>query len=326
MPLTQLKELTGYEVSFVPRGANGKKRFLVTKEDGELSMDKLLQQILKEGLKDEESIDKIAKNLDLNEEEKTVLKAVMKMVGSEASPMTKEKLIEALSADVEKEESPEDKEKALKEEEAKAKLEKEEKEKKEKEEAAAAVNKENKGGSMPGKVPVMKEDGSWDLSGVDGSIRPSLEVICKSNEQLTKTISIQKSINETLADKLKSSEDARVLKEFEAKAEAMGHLGESATDLAKVLKSVYDADPENAAAVEAILQTASTKIEKSMLFEETGSNGAGGDGGSAWGKIEKHAEAITKADSKISNADAIDLVLKNHPELYAEYEQEKRRA
>ena len=325
MPLTQLKELTGYEVSFVPRGANKKQRFLVTKEDGELSMDKLLQQILKEGLKDEESIDKIAKSLDLNEEEKTVLKAVMKMVGSEASPMTKEKLIEALSADVKKEESPEDKEKALKEEEAKVKLEKEEEEEAKKKEEEEKINKEHRGGSMPTKVPVMKEDGSWDLSGVDETLRPSLEVICKSNEQLTKTISVQKSINETLADKLKSSEDTRILKEFEARAESMGHLGESATELAKVLKSVYDADPANAAAVEKILQTASTKIEKSMLFEEAGTSVNEG-GGSAWGKIEKHAEAITKADSKISTPDAIDLVLKNHPELYAEYEQEKRRA
>jgi len=331
MPLTQLSDLTGYEVSLVPQGANKKKRFLITKEDGELTMDELLQQILKEGMKDEEATSEIAKAMDMSEEQEKVFKAIMKIMESESCPLSKEQLKKALAGgvekmddededkkDIEKEGNPfADKNKDKKDEDKKD-IEKEEDEKDEEN-----INKE---GDTMSKVPVIKEDGSWDLSKVEKNLRPSLEVICKSNEQLTKTISIQKQINETLADKLKASEDARILKEFVEKAESYGHLGDSALDLAKILKTAHDADPENCIAIESVLKAANNKINESSLFEEAGSNG-GFDSiaGSAWGKIEKHADELVKHDSKINHADAIDLVLKRHPELYSEYESEKRR-
>lgn len=329
MPLTELTDYTGYEVSLVPLGANKKKRFLVTKEHGELAMDKLLEQILKEGLKDEGSVDKVVKNLGMNEEEGMVLKAIMKMVGGDKAPLSKEKLMKALDDMGEK--SPEQIKKMEEEEE-----EKKEKIKKAEEEEAAAikkakeeeeeVNKNLKGGTMPAKVPVLKEDGSWDLSGVDENLRPALEVVCKSNEMLTKTITSQELVNKSLAEKLKTEQDARVLKEFEVKAQSYGHLGDDATALAKVLKSAHDADPKNCEAIEMILKSANAKIEEGNLFKEAGATSTTMHGATAWTKIEKMAEGFETADPSLSKADAIDLVLKKHPELYDEYSQEKRRA
>jgi len=317
MALTQLKDLTGYEVSLVPKGANKKKRFLVVKENGDLDMDKLLEAILKEGLKDEEAVDKVAKSLGLEEDGTKVLKAILKMVGADESPLSKEKLMKALKemgCDTEKEDSEDGKSED------------------DKDGDQSSVNKEGdkptenkEGEGMPTKVPVRKEDGSWDLDGVDENIRPALEVVCKSNEQLAKSLEDQKSENKTLADKLAAEKDARILKEFEEKAKSYGHLGEDATKLAKVLKSVHDADPENGKAVEEILKAANSKIEEGSLFEEKGTTGGINAGADAWTKIEKTAEEVAKKES-ISKAEAIDLVLKRNPELYKEYEDEKRRA
>lgn len=322
MSLTQLTDLTGYEVSLVPKGANKKKRFLVTKEDdGELEMDELLEQILKEDLKDEGHIDKVAKDMGLSGDETKALKAVMKMVGAEASPLKKETLSKALKMmggykDDGKKDPPVKKE-----------------EKKPEAGKADPVKKEGgepsgKGGNMPNKVPVQKEDGSWDLSKVDESLRPVLEVVCKSNEELAKSLESQRTENKSLADKLKEERDARVLKEFEEKAKSYGHLGQDAKELAVVLKSVHDADPDNSSKVEAILKAANSKIEEGNLFKESGTtgNGSGIAGADAWAKIEKHAEKVCEDDPKIDKAEAIDLVLKKHPDLYREYQDEKRRA
>ena len=316
MALTQLTNLTGYEVSLVPMGANKKKRFLVVKENnGDLEMNKkLLERILKEGLKDEDAVAKVAKNLGMSEDETDVLKAVMKLCGEGGMPA--EKLMKAMTDmgyGVEEMEE-EEKEKNTEKEDAPS-------DKKDEE-----VNKENKGGVV--KVPVQKEDGSWDLSGVDDSLRPVMQVICKSNEQLAKALNDQKTANASLAEKLKTEKDARVLKEFEEKAISFGHLGQDAKNLAKVLKAAHEADPENGAAIEEILKSANAKIEQSNLFAEKGTTGSGFGkaGAGAWSKIEKMAQDISKSDPKVSNAEAIDLVLKKHPELYEEYSNEKRRA
>lgn len=318
MALTQLTNLTGYEVSLVPKGAN-KKRFLVVKENnGDSEMNKkLLERILKEGLKDEDAVAKVAKNLGMSEDETEVLKAVMKLVGEGGMPA--EKLMKAMKEmgyEVDKmEDEEEEKEKNTEKEDDPSKKKDEE------------VNKEQrKGGDV--KVPVQKEDGSWDLSGVDESLRPVMQVICKSNEQLAKALNDQKTANVSLAEKLKTEKDARVLKEFEEKAISFGHLGQDAKNLAKVLKAAHEADPENGAAIEEILKSANAKIEQSNLFAEKGTTGSGFGkaGAGAWSKIEKMAQEISKSDPKVSSAEAIELVLKKHPELYDEYTNEKRRA
>lgn len=315
MALTQLSQLTSYEVSFVPKGANLKKRFLVIKEDGEEDMDKLLEQILKGDMKNEEAVTKIAKSLGLDDKAETVLKAVMKMVGAEGSGLDSKTLSKALKAfdGPDKEEL----EKAKKEEEEKAAKAKKEEEEKEK---AAKAKKE---GDEDMKGPVQKEDGSWDLSGVDVALRPSLEAVFKSNEVLQKSLNTQTKTNETLADQLKTEKDARVMKEFVEKAEGYGHLGEDAVELAKVLKSVHDADPKNGEAVEKILKSANKKVEDGNLFSELGSTGVG-HGANAWDKIEKAAELVQKEKPTMTQSAAIDLVLKNNPSLYNEYEAEKR--
>ena len=95
-------------------------------------------------------------------------------------------------------------------------------------------------------VPVKKEDGSWDLSTVDEKLKPALEVVFKSNEQLEKT-------NKTLADELRVERDLRVTKEFNQKAIAMGYAGDEAATVAKSLKDTYSISKEAGESLEKVL-------------------------------------------------------------------------
>jgi len=327
MPLTLLSDYTGYEASLVPKGANLKKRFLVVKENGDTCMKSLLEKILKADLKDEDKVDEVAKNLDLGEEEVKVLKAVMRMVGSDDSPLNKANLMKALESlggkEVKKEgdeKTPEEIKKAEEDEAAAAAA--------KKKAETEAVDKEGKGGGDMPKIPVMKEDGSFDLSGVDEALRPSLEVVCKQVQASNTALAAQTAKNITLADELKAERDARVLKEYEAKANALGHEGEEGKKIARVLKSAYEVSKENGETTEAVLKSAHEKVEKASVFEELGTGGSNQTrhGQGAWEKIEKAADDIIKdSDKSITKTAAIDLVLKQHPELYKEYEAEKRK-
>lgn len=66
------------------------------------------------------------------------------------------------------------------------------------------------------------------------------------------------------------------------------------------------------------------QIKKSGLFAEIGSSQSGA-GASAWDRIEAEAKKVA-ADEKVSFNDAVGLVARRQPALYAEYQAEMRRA
>jgi len=58
-------------------------------------------------------------------------------------------------------------------------------------------------------------------------------------------------------------------------------------------------------------------------FEETGVSTTEVTSGSAWGRIEGKAEELVQKGEAQNRAKAIDQVLTDNPELYAEYLSEK---
>jgi hypothetical protein len=156
---------------------------------------------------------------------------------------------------------------------------------------------------------------SLDLSKVDPKVKTALEAVFKANE-----VAVAKAAK--LEGELKAERDARRDKEFVEKAAKL-NVGGKTEDIAKILKTLADSSPEQAAALEAILKGAGEQIKKGELFKEAGS-GAGGTlpGHDAWGKIEALAAGLVeKSAEKISKADAIDAVLKTAEgkRLYDEY-------
>lgn len=123
---------------------------------------------------------------------------------------------------------------------------------------------------------------------------------------------------QTAEEIAKAEKEARITKEYVAKAAQFTHLGINAEELGPVLKSLAEVNPEGYAKLEATLKAANTAIEKSALFQEVGKSGSGTTGG-AWEKIEKKAEEIRKSDPSLTQEQAVAKVMREEPALYAEY-------
>jgi hypothetical protein len=97
-------------------------------------------------------------------------------------------------------------------------------------------------------------------------------------------------------------------------------ISETPSELAGTLRKLYDANPEEAAKVEKMLQTANTQIAKGNLFTELG---AGGAEITISKSVEGRAEQLMKADPALSREQAIARVYADDPNLY---EQELKEA
>ena len=305
--LTQLEKVNAYEVSLVPFGVNEKKKFLITK-NGETTVSNLLTQILKSEFKDTDKLIEIAKSKGLDEKATNGLVAILKIASAKDMGLDKEKVSEVLKSLNGEKSTDEIKEELTVEIKKQLNI-------KDGEPDGTSNDKNDHGGDDLSGVPVLK-GGKWDLTNVDGKLKDVLGPILKQNEKFAED-------NKNLSDKLQKAEDCRVLKMFEDKAKDYGHVAEDATKLAAVLKSIHDANPENAEAIEVVLKSASKKIDEAKVFEEVGNNNSNSIGGDAWTAIEKSAEKLQKEKPELTQPQAMDLVMKNNPKLYADYLKEK---
>jgi len=113
----------------------------------------------------------------------------------------------------------------------------------------------------------------------------------------------------------KAERDARLDREFLAKAESLSGLAISAADLAPVLKGVGETSPELLAKVTEVLTAASNAVKESALFTEIGKRGST----ESAGKVEDIAKALQKADTKLTKEQAFAKALEDNPALYTEY-------
>lgn len=172
-------------------------------------------------------------------------------------------------------------------------------------------------------VPIQKEDGSWDLSGVPDGARPFYEsMIAKADEAAATAVKLEKA-EETVAELT----DTLRTKDIIAKAEGeFAHIG-ARDDVVSVLKEAGSKlSPEAYESLVTLLASADSRIEKGDLFTEMGRNALGdGAGGDSWAKIEKAADdLVEKSDTGMTRAQAVTRVL-DTPEggaLYAAYMRE----
>jgi len=123
----------------------------------------------------------------------------------------------------------------------------------------------------------------------------------------------------------KAERDTRLTNEFIAKAEnELGHMSVKPEDFGPVLKAASEKlSKEEFEAIETALKAADAQIEKGALFAEAGAVGpvAAAD---AFGELQQKAAEIKKADSKLSDAEALDKAMKDNPDLEAAYLAEAR--
>jgi hypothetical protein len=173
-------------------------------------------------------------------------------------------------------------------------------------------------------VPIKKDDGTWDLSGVPAESRPFFETVLKAQDDLADERDALKERVQKAEEDVTKERDQRVNREFIAKAEGFGHIAK-ADELGPVLKEIADAISEESFEIlEKALAGAEERIAKGNLFEEMGRSGHtdGESGGDAWSQIEKAAsDLVEKSDAGMTQADAITKVMETPvgAELYNRY-------
>lgn len=184
-----------------------------------------------------------------------------------------------------------------------------------------ATDEVEKGGTVETHaVPIQKEDGSWDLSGVPDGSRPFYEaMIAKAAEADETRVKLEKA-----EEALEETRDQLRTNEIIAKAETEFKKVGAVDDLVEVLKSASATmSPEAYEKLVTLLSAANARIEKGDLFTEMGRTVAqDGSGTDAWAKIEKAADALVeKSDAGMTREKAIDRVLQTAEgaELYSAY-------
>jgi hypothetical protein len=159
-----------------------------------------------------------------------------------------------------------------------------------------------------------KDDGTIDLEAVPEESRELVSMLWKEHET-----AVQKAI--TLENDLKIERDIRITKEFIDRATKFPNLG-TPEIIGSVLRKAFDVSDEYGNQLEGILKDTNSRIEKSALFTEVGSN-ATGAAESVWAKIEELAKGIVVKGQGQTMAQAIDRVLAENPQLYDEYTKER---
>lgn len=169
-------------------------------------------------------------------------------------------------------------------------------------------------------VPIQKEDGSWDLSGVPEDARPFYTaMITKADET---AVALEKAEGE-LAETREQLRTAEIIAKAETEFQNVG----ARDDIVEVLKSASEKlSPEAYEKLVTVLSAANERISTGDLFKEAGvTGGIDGSDTDAWAKIEKAADdLVEKASDGLSQAQAIERVLRT-PEgaaLYSAYVRE----
>lgn len=120
---------------------------------------------------------------------------------------------------------------------------------------------------------------------------------------------------------LRKRADAAEERELQSVAKKYEILGKKPDELVKTLKSLKSNGGTAYDDMIGILDASLAAVEKSGAFREIGKSGSGTP--DAWAQIEKHADEILKAAPTMTRAQAIDKACDQHPELVAEYEQNR---
>ncbi len=120
----------------------------------------------------------------------------------------------------------------------------------------------------------------------------------------------------------KAEKDRREHQEFAKRAEQYPHIGK-ADDVAEILKQAYGVSEEYGKKLEETFRASNEQVAKGALFSEFGRSGGTGNSGNAVAKAETLATEMVQKNSGMTKEQALAKVWAEHPELYAEYEQEQ---
>ena len=320
MAITALTEVETLEVSLVPKGANLKRRFPITKQT-ENEMSDVLHAVLDAPTTEDAKFEALAKAAELNEETADAMKGALKILSAYSDALAPKDALAfvAKAFDLEEEDEEDEAEKAEGDESEGDEL---------AEEAEAAVDAAEAAEGMDPEAEKAEDDATTE----DEEDEDDEEAVEKSLKKLpvnvqTKLDALFKANKEAVekADKLEKAlaeeRDERLRKEFVAKANTdFPHIpGKSSEELGIMLKTLHGVAPKIAEDLENIFKSVSSTIEKADLLQEIGS-GMGSTSGSdnAYGRLDAMAkETVSKSGD--SYASAFEKAMRKNPELYSQY-------
>ncbi len=129
------------------------------------------------------------------------------------------------------------------------------------------------------------------------------------------------------AEKVDKAEDARLTREAITKAEKFKALPIDAAKFGPILKSASEKlSKEENDELDRVLKAADEGLQKSDLFKTVSGNGNGEQPDTALGQAKAKAAELCKADPALTEATAMQRVLKADNELAARYQDEVRAA
>lgn len=272
-------------ISFVPRGANRKKYFLV-KEDRALK-DDILKSILET---DEGDISRVLKEAGLEGEAAAgVLEAAAKLLKAYKDELPEGALQILAKASGLPEPQPAAKSHTKEEGEGKGE----------------GTEKEGAPGTVLSKEALEKMD-------------PATQAIVKQLQEENTATKAEAREARQMAKELK---DEQVLKEYVAKAEELQSLPVQPLKLGPIMKTIGEAHPAEFEEIFRLLKAADAVIEKSELFREFGKSGPGES--SAEAQIYAKARAMVAKDGDLTFEEAVEKVMDLEPELYQKAEEER---
>lgn len=189
------------------------------------------------------------------------------------------------------------------------------------------VNKEDRMTETAQAVPVKKEDGSWDLSTVPEENRPMFEAfIAKQDaeaEELRKAADEQKTLAEQAIAKAEAVEVEIAKAKHIAAASGYTNLAKSADELGELLYDIAKAEkdehlPKGTSDTLTELLKAANEAAADV-FKEAGRVGRGTGATDHDAKVKEKVAEIRKADSDLTEAQAIAKAYRDDPDLYNEY-------
>lgn len=338
--MRRLYDLEPAEVSLVPQGAN-KKKFLIFKNDDGVTMsrEELLKQINKVSPATMKQVEKVLKDYDamckdgegtgLSDRAQAALKAVARILAPFKDEITDDVIDQVLesigiSADEPGETGeggdvgklgaplypPTQPRNTNKGKDGKDGKDGDDK------------NKDDKGEpvSKEQKQPVIKADGTIDFEQVPQDVRPALELIWKSNQELIKKNGdLEKTLNDRAA--------AETEREIVAKAATFSHLATSKEDVVAMLKDAHKSGKESYERVCKSFATQNEQARASRMFNEVGSSLPGASGAAdTQAKIDAAVDAIVQKSNGSTTKEQAYANFIQTPEgqrMYGEFKQQR---
>jgi hypothetical protein len=170
------------------------------------------------------------------------------------------------------------------------------------------------GDAVEFRVPVRKEDGTWDYDGVPDEARGFFSTLIEKGEQTSKELADAR-------EQLKKAAEDNLHRDAVEKAASYSHVAPT-DDLAPILKEATEKlEPETIEKLEELLGNAEERIKKGDLFSEMGKRTTGdSENSDAYSEaVKKAAELVEKSDTSLSQDQALSRVWMDNPDLYAKY-------